>query len=130
MRLEAVVETIRRDFDCEPGAALACRARPTGRHDAAGRARELDRELRLMGPINPLALRSTKRCQERHDFLAAARRREEHTARAAAGIKAVDQEIVTVFDSAFADVQKNFTGLFATLFPGGRARASRTPTTC
>ena len=37
-------------------------------------------------------------------------------------IKAVDKEIVTVFDAAFADVQENFTRLFSTLFPGGSGR--------
>jgi chromosome segregation protein len=37
-------------------------------------------------------------------------------------IKAVDQEIVTVFDAAFADVAQNFTSLFTTLFPGGSGR--------
>ena len=45
------------------------------------RARELERELRLMGPINPLALEEYDALQERHTFLAgAARRREELTA--------------------------------------------------
>ena len=34
-------------------------------------------------------------------------------------IKAVDREIVAVFEDAFADVSENFTDLFTTLFPGG-----------
>src|SRR4029079_17272149 len=37
-------------------------------------------------------------------------------------IKAVDQEIVTVFQAAFDDVQRNFIDLFTTLFPGGSGR--------
>ena len=37
-------------------------------------------------------------------------------------IKAVDKEIVTVFETAFADVQENFATLFTTLFPGGSGR--------
>jgi chromosome segregation protein len=37
-------------------------------------------------------------------------------------IKAVDQEITTVFDAAFADVANNFEYLFSTLFPGGSGR--------
>jgi chromosome segregation protein len=37
-------------------------------------------------------------------------------------IKAVDQEIQTVFASAFADVSANFTHLFGTLFPGGAGK--------
>ena len=37
-------------------------------------------------------------------------------------IKAVDEEIVDVFDAAFADVARNFSELFAMLFPGGSGR--------
>jgi len=37
-------------------------------------------------------------------------------------IKAVDKEIVSVFETAFADVQENFANLFTTLFPGGSGR--------
>ena len=124
MRLEAAVERIRTDFDCEPGVALDAPAPevPDGT-TLAGRARDLDRDLRLMGPINPLALEEYEALQERHDFLVQQlddvknSRRELHRV-----IKAVDQEIVTVFDAAFADVQENFTQLFSTLFPGGSGR--------
>jgi len=76
-----------------------------------------------MGPINPLALEEHDALLERHEFLQTqledvkASRRELNRV-----IKAVDQEIVTVFDSAFADVQENFTTLFSTLFPGGSGR--------
>ena len=34
-----------------------------------GGARELERELRLMGPINPLALSEYEALVERHEFL-------------------------------------------------------------
>ena len=37
-------------------------------------------------------------------------------------IKAVDEEIVTVFESAFADVAGHFSELFSMLFPGGSGR--------
>ena len=37
-------------------------------------------------------------------------------------IKAVDAEIVSVFEGAFADVARNFSELFALLFPGGSGR--------
>jgi chromosome segregation protein len=124
MRLEASVERIRAEFDCEPGVALAASAPdvPDGT-TLAGRARDLDRDLRLMGPINPLALEEYEALQERHDFLVQqlddvkSSRRELQRV-----IKAVDTEIVTVFDAAFADVQRNFTQLFTTLFPGGSGR--------
>jgi chromosome segregation protein len=37
-------------------------------------------------------------------------------------IRAIDEEIVNVFASAYADVSQNFEALFDTLFPGGRGR--------
>ena len=85
MRLESAVERLRTDFDVEPAVALDAPAPevPDGT-TLAGRARELDRELRLMGPINPLALEEHDALLERHEFLqAAARGREGEPARAA-----------------------------------------------
>jgi chromosome segregation protein len=38
------------------------------------RVRELERELRIMGPINPLALEEFQALQERHQFLQASSR--------------------------------------------------------
>ena len=57
LRLEQAVENVRREFDCEPDVAIAAPMPevPDGTTLSA-RARELERELRLMGPINPLAL--------------------------------------------------------------------------
>jgi chromosome segregation protein len=37
-------------------------------------------------------------------------------------IRAVDREIVSVFQTAFQDVSEHFSALFATLFPGGSGR--------
>ena len=80
-----------------------------------------------MGPINPLALEEHDALLERHEFLQAqledvkASRRELNRV-----IKAVDQEIVSVFGQAFADVQQNFTDLFTTLFPGGSGKLQLT----
>ena len=70
MRLEAAVETVRRDFDCEPGVAAAaeCPELPAAT-SAAARVRELERELRHMGPVNPLALEEFTSLQERLTFL-------------------------------------------------------------
>ena len=76
-----------------------------------------------MGPINPLALEEHDALLERHEFLQAqledvkASRRELNRV-----IRAVDQEIVSVFSGAFDDVSRNFTDLFTTLFPGGAGK--------
>jgi chromosome segregation protein len=121
MRLEAAVETLRRDLDCEPAVAEAAEMPelPEG-ISAAARVRDLERELRLMGPINPLALEEFNELQERHRFLEEQLEDVRNTRRELQRvIKAVDHEIQTVFASAFADVADNFTQLFSTLFPGG-----------
>jgi chromosome segregation protein len=128
LRLESAVEKLRADFDCEPATALDAPAPevPAGT-TLAGRGRDLDRELRIMGPINPLALEEHDALLERHQFLqeqlddVKASRRELNRV-----IRAVDQEIVTVFSSAFDDVSRNFTQLFSTLFPGGSGRLTLT----
>ncbi len=128
LRIETAVEALRRDFDCEPQVAVA--APPPDVPEGitlAGRARELDRELRLLGPINPLALSEYEALQERHEFLQTQlddvkeSRRELHRL-----VRAVDAEIVNLFEVAFADVAVHFEQLFATLFPGGGGRITLT----
>jgi len=128
LRLETAIESLRTEHDVEPAAALDAPAPevPEGT-TLAGRARDLERDLRLMGPINPLALEEHEALQERHAFLqeqledVKATRRELQRV-----IKAVDREIVTVFETAFADVQEHFAALFTTLFPGGGGKLSLT----
>src|SRR5262245_32292762 len=124
LRLEQAIELCRTQLDIEPDAAV--QAEPPELPDGAtpaARVRELERELRVMGPINPLALEEYEALSERHTFLAEqlddvkAGRRELNKV-----IRAIDEEIVRVFAAAFADVSENFDQLFATLFPGGEGR--------
>jgi chromosome segregation protein len=124
MRLEAATETLRHDLDCEPDVAMAteCPAIPEGTSPSA-RVRELEREIRLMGPINPLALEEFAALQERHEFLEGQLDDIRQTRRELGKvIRHVDEEIVNVFSAAFADVSQNFEALFETLFPGGQGR--------
>jgi chromosome segregation protein len=124
LRLESAVEMLRHDLDVEPDVAEAAPAPelPEG-VSAQARVRELDRELRLLGPINPLALEEFTELQQRHGFLeeqledVRTTRRELNRV-----IKAIDEEIQTVFAAAYADVADNFTKLFDGLFPGGSGR--------
>ncbi|HWH34296.1 MAG TPA: chromosome segregation protein SMC [Acidimicrobiales bacterium] len=121
LRVEAATEALRRDLDVEPGAAFdaPCPPLPEGVTPRA-RARELERDLRLMGPVNPLALEEAAALRERQEFLdgqlddVKSSRRE-----LAKVIRSVDAEIVDVFVAAFADVAENFSRLFSVLFPGG-----------
>jgi chromosome segregation protein len=128
VRLEALVDTVRREHDCEPDHAIAAESPPLAEGTTAGaRIRELERDLKLMGPINPLALQEFEALQERHDFLEA-QLEDIRTARRDLNkvIRAIDEEIVSVFASAFADVALNFEKLFDGLFPGGQGRLKLT----
>jgi len=128
MRLEAAVETIRRDLEVEPEVAEAAPMPdvPEGTtHD--DRARALERDIRLMGPINPLALQEFTELQERHTFLEE-QLNDVRTSRRelAQVIAAIDTEIQTVFAKAFEDVSQNFADLFQLLFPGGKGKLALT----
>ncbi|MGI9645752.1 MAG: chromosome segregation protein SMC, partial [Ilumatobacteraceae bacterium] len=121
LRLETAVETVRRELDIEPATAEAAELPelPDGA-SPAGRVRELERELRLLGPINPLALEEFNELQTRHQFLEEQLEDVRSTRRELTRvIAAVDAEIQNVFAAAFADVSENFTELFGLLFPGG-----------
>ncbi len=124
IRLEAAIQTLRSDYDVEPHVALDAPAPtvPDGT-TLAGRARELERDLRLMGPINPLALEEYTALEERHRFLQEQLDDVKSTRRELSRvIRAVDREIVTVFEQAYRDVSENFAVLVTTLFPGGSGR--------
>jgi chromosome segregation protein len=124
LRLEAAVESLRRELDVEPEAAMAAEApQLVDGVTPTARARELERELRLMGPINPLALEEFDALQERHTFLQEQLDDVKSSRRDLSKvIRAIDAEIVDVFAGAFADVSQNFEALFQTLFPGGQGR--------
>ena len=124
MRLEAAVEMIRRDLEVEPEAAeTAPMPEVIEGVTHADRARVLERDIRLMGPINPLALQEFTELQERHQFLEEQLNDVRSSRRELAQIiAAVDVEIQSVFAEAFADVSVNFTNLFALLFPGGKGK--------
>ena len=128
LRLETATIHCRTELDCEPDAAIAaeCPELPDGSSPQA-RLRELERDVRLMGPINPLALQEFEALQERHQFLEAQLEDIRSTRRDLAKIiKAVDDEIVNVFSAAFADVSQNFEHLFDMLFPGGKGSLTLT----
>ena len=124
MRQEAAVESLRRELDCEPDAAVAagCPELRDGTSPAS-RVRELDRELRLMGPVNPLALEELAALQERHAFLADQLDDVKGTRRELTKvIRAVETEMAQLLAAAYADVADHFIRLFETLFPGGQGR--------
>lgn len=124
IRLEAAVDQCRRDLDCEPGEAVAAECPPLEPGVApVDRIRALEQELRIMGPVNPLALEEYGALSERYEFTQSQiddirqSRRELRKV-----IRKIDEEIVSVFSAAYADVERNFASLFQTLFPGGEGK--------
>jgi len=124
LRLENLTESIRTEFGCEPDAVLdaPCPELPEGTTVVA-RLTELERELELIGPVNPLALEEYDALRQRHEFLGGQLEDIRTTRRELRKvIRCIDDEIATVFAAAFAEVSTHFTDLFDTLFPGGTGR--------
>jgi chromosome segregation protein len=123
-KLDAAIEACGRDLECEPDVALAAPAPPCREGTTlAARGKELERELRQMGAINPLALEEYEAQKERYTLLESqledvkAARRDLHQI-----IRQVNEEIATLFAAAYEDTERHFEGLIATLFPGGSGR--------
>ncbi|MEL6983077.1 MAG: hypothetical protein AAFO29_11690, partial [Actinomycetota bacterium] len=122
VKLEALVDAVRRELDTDPETAMAtpCPELPAGATPEA-RVRDLERELKIMGAINPLALEEFEELKERYEFLQGqlddvkSTRRDLHKL-----IRSIDDEIVGVFSAAYADVSTNFVDLFQNVFPGGK----------
>ena len=124
VRLEASIESLRRDLQVEPDVAVnsPLPELPDGMTPIL-RIRDLERELRIMGPINPLALQEFESLQQRSTFLEEQLEDVKNSRRELVKvIKQVDLEIQQTFASAYADVRDNFAKLFAMLFPGGSGR--------
>jgi len=96
---------------------------PYDRDAQARRAKRAERDLTLLGKVNPLALEEFAALEERYKFLSTqledlkATRRDLLTV-----VKEVDDKILEVFTSAYEDVAREFETVFSTLFPGGEGR--------
>ena len=87
------------------------------------RAAAAERQLALLGRVNPLAMEEFAALEERHGFLAAQLEDLRATRKDLMGIvRDVDARIHDVFAAAFADTAREFSEVFATLFPGGEGR--------
>lgn len=96
---------------------------PFDRATQERRAKRAERELKELGRVNPLALEEFAALEERYNFLST----QLEDVKAARKdlldvIEDVDARILQVFTEAYADVEREFTQVFATLFPGGEGR--------
>ena len=87
------------------------------------RLRAAERDLALLGRVNPLALEEFTAMEERHNFLNEQlddlRRTREDLLDI---IKEVDARVQQVFTEAYEAVEREFEAVFARLFPGGEGR--------
>ncbi|NMN99710.1 chromosome segregation protein SMC [Gordonia sp. TBRC 11910] len=96
---------------------------PFDRATQEARAKKAQKDLNTLGKVNPLALEEFAALEERYNFLSA-QLEDVKAARAdlLAVVEDVDARILQVFTDAYADVEQEFTQVFATLFPGGEGR--------
>jgi len=96
---------------------------PFVREEQMKRLRTAERDLQLLGKINPLALEEYDAMQERHGFLAAQLEDLKKTrADLLSIIEDVDARVQEVFQAAYTDVAREFSDTFSRLFPGGEGR--------
>ena len=96
---------------------------PFDRKTQEKRAARAERDLALLGKVNPLALEEFAALEERHQFLATQLEDLKNTRRdLLTVVKEVDDKILEVFTAAYHDVAREFEIVFATLFPGGDGR--------
>ena len=96
---------------------------PFDRRMQEKRASRAERDLALLGKVNPLALEEFAALEERHQFLATQLEDLKNTRRdLLTVVKEVDDKILEVFTAAYHDVAREFEVVFQTLFPGGEGR--------
>jgi len=84
------------------------------------RAKRAERDLNLLGKVNPLALEEFAALEERHSFLSTQLEDLRSTRKDLLTVVGeVDDKILEVFTAAYADVAREFVTVFAELFPGG-----------
>ena len=96
---------------------------PFDRPTQERRAKKAERELTELGRVNPLALEEFAALEERYNFLSTQLEDVKGARKDLLDvITDVDDRILQVFAEAYADVEREFTQVFATLFPGGEGR--------
>ena len=96
---------------------------PYLRAEQEKRLRRAERDLNVLGKVNPLALEEFDALQQRHAFLAEQLEDLRKTRADLAGIiDEVDARVQQVFAEAYADVEVAFEQSFSRLFPGGEGR--------
>ncbi len=121
-------ETQEAPAEDEPAAAEAAEETapetvPYDRGAQEKRLRRAERDLALLGRVNPLALEEFSAMEERHRFLSEQMEDLKRTRRDLLDIvREVDERVEQVFTDAWNDVRVAFETVFSRLFPGGEGR--------
>jgi chromosome segregation protein len=123
MRIADAERILREGHDADPGHVVASLSEEDSVDALQRRADVVARRLTLLGRVNMLALGELGSLQERHDFL----NRELEDVKAARRdlqqvIRDIDGRVAELFQTAFADVSREFSSLFSTMFPDGEGR--------
>ncbi|MFL0578503.1 chromosome segregation protein SMC [Dietzia sp. 179-F 9C3 NHS] len=96
---------------------------PFVRAEQECRLKRAEKDLATLGKVNPLALEEFAALEERYAFLST---QLDDVKKARADLEGViddvDERIEQIFTEAWVDVEREFRGVFATLFPGGEGR--------
>ncbi|MGI9125016.1 MAG: AAA family ATPase, partial [Mycobacterium sp.] len=96
---------------------------PFDRATQERRAKRAERDLAELGRVNPLALEEFAALEERYNFLSTQLEDVKGARKDLLDVIAdVDERILQVFTEAYNDVEREFTQVFAALFPGGEGR--------
>ncbi len=96
---------------------------PFVRAEQDKRLKAAERDLALLGRVNPLALEEFAAMEERHNFLTEQLDDLKRTREDLLDIvKEVDARVQQAFSEAYEDVAREFEGIFSRLFPGGEGR--------
>ncbi|WP_433593525.1 chromosome segregation protein SMC [Nocardia sp. CA-145437] len=96
---------------------------PYDRATQERRAKRLEKDLVTLGKVNPLALEEFAALEERYTFLNTQLEDVKKARQDLLDVVAeVDERILQVFTEAYEDVEREFTGVFGRLFPGGEGR--------
>jgi chromosome segregation protein len=117
-------ESIRRDLAEEPEEIAGAPAPELAEGvTVEQRLAELEARIGSLGPINPLALEELSALEERYKELDHQVSDVRHARRELQEVlRALDDEIMSTFSAAVADVNEHFSTLIAMLFPGGQGR--------
>ncbi|MDN5919658.1 MAG: chromosome segregation protein SMC [Pseudonocardia sp.] len=96
---------------------------PYDRATQERRVRRAEKDMSLLGKVNPLALEEFAAQEERYKFLSTQLEDLKNTRRdLLTVVREVDDKILEVFTTAFQDVAREFEIVFSTLFPGGEGK--------